>query len=69
MNGAIPLLSPPNTPSWRGAYLKHRDCFAFTLPLPLVIATEILLGLWMFNKINRKTLLILIKMSFQELQL
>jgi len=25
MNGAIPPL--PNTPSWRGAQLKHRDNF------------------------------------------
>jgi hypothetical protein len=31
MRGAIlPLL---NTPSWRGAQLKHRDNFTFTLPL------------------------------------
>jgi hypothetical protein len=28
MNGAIPPL--PNTPSWRGAQLKHRDIFTFT---------------------------------------
>jgi hypothetical protein len=28
MNGAIPPL--PNTPSWRGAQLKHRDNFTFT---------------------------------------
>jgi hypothetical protein len=27
MNGAIPPL--PNTPSWRGAQLKHRDNFTF----------------------------------------
>jgi hypothetical protein len=26
--GAIPPL--PNTPSWRGAQLKHRDNFTFT---------------------------------------
>jgi hypothetical protein len=25
-------LYSPNTPSWRGAELKHRDNFAFTLP-------------------------------------
>jgi hypothetical protein len=31
MSGAIPPL--PNTPSWRGAQLKHRDSFTFTLPL------------------------------------
>jgi hypothetical protein len=28
MSGAIPAL--PNTPSWRGAQLKHRDDFTFT---------------------------------------
>jgi hypothetical protein len=28
MSGAIPPL--PNTPSWRGAQLKHRDSFTFT---------------------------------------
>jgi hypothetical protein len=28
MRGAIPPL--PNTPSWRGALLKHRDKFTFT---------------------------------------
>jgi len=27
MRGAIPSL--PNTPSWRGAQLKHRDNFTF----------------------------------------
>jgi hypothetical protein len=27
MRGAIPAL--PNTPSWRGAQLKHRDKFTF----------------------------------------
>jgi hypothetical protein len=34
MSGVIPLL--PNTPSWRGAQLKHRDNFTFTLPFPLL---------------------------------
>jgi len=29
MHGAIPLL--PNTPSWRGAKLKHTDNFTFDL--------------------------------------
>jgi hypothetical protein len=28
MSGAIPPL--PNTPSWRGAQLNHRDNFTFT---------------------------------------
>jgi hypothetical protein len=28
MGGAIPPL--PNTPSWRGAHLKHRENFTFT---------------------------------------
>jgi hypothetical protein len=28
MSGVIPPL--PNTPSWRGAQLKHRDNFTFT---------------------------------------
>jgi hypothetical protein len=31
MRGAIPSL--PNTPSWRGAQLKHRDNFTFTFAL------------------------------------
>jgi hypothetical protein len=31
MGGAIPPLS--NTPSWRGAQLKHRDNFTFTFTL------------------------------------
>jgi hypothetical protein len=26
-------LHSPNTPSWSGARLKHRDNFTFTLPL------------------------------------
>jgi hypothetical protein len=30
MNGAIPPL--PNTPSWHGAQLKHRDKFALLSP-------------------------------------
>jgi hypothetical protein len=34
MSGAIPPL--PNTPSWRGAQLKHRDNFTFTFTLSLV---------------------------------
>jgi len=29
MRGAVPPL--PHTPSWRGAQLKHRDNFTFTL--------------------------------------
>jgi len=37
MRGAIPPL--PHTPSWRGAQLKHRDSFTFTLPL-LLLETE-----------------------------
>jgi hypothetical protein len=28
-------LHSPNTPSWRGAQLKHRNNFTFTLLLPL----------------------------------
>jgi hypothetical protein len=32
MSGAIPPL--PNTPSWRGAQLKHRDNFTFTFAGP-----------------------------------
>jgi hypothetical protein len=36
MSGAIPSLL--NTPSWRGAQLKHRDNFTF-LPLPLRAAS------------------------------
>jgi hypothetical protein len=35
MSGAIPPF--PNTPSWRGAQLRHRD--NFTLPLPISVAT------------------------------
>jgi hypothetical protein len=30
MSGSIPPI--PNTPSWRGAQLKHRDNFTFTYP-------------------------------------
>jgi hypothetical protein len=33
IRGAIPPL--PNTPSWRGAYLKHRDNFTFTRFIPI----------------------------------
>jgi hypothetical protein len=33
MSGAIPPL--PNTPSWRGAHLKHGEDFTFTLPLQI----------------------------------
>jgi hypothetical protein len=32
MRGAIPPLT--NTPSWRGAQLKHRDNFTFTFSVP-----------------------------------
>jgi len=44
MSGAIPPHSP-NTPSWRGAQLKHRDNFTFTFTfnwwnVPAVIRTE-----------------------------
>jgi hypothetical protein len=38
MRGAMPPL--PNTPSWHGAYLKHRDRFTF-LPLPGALSTGI----------------------------
>jgi hypothetical protein len=34
MSGAVP--APPNTPPWRGAQLRHRDNFTFTLPLLFV---------------------------------
>jgi hypothetical protein len=40
MSGAISPL--PNTPSWRGAQLKHRDNFTLPLPLPYVIETAFL---------------------------
>jgi len=30
-------LNSPDTPSWRGAQLKHRDNFIFTFTLPLFI--------------------------------
>jgi hypothetical protein len=33
MRGAIPPL--PNTPSWRGAQLKHRDKLTFTFYIKL----------------------------------
>jgi hypothetical protein len=33
MSGAY--LHSPNTPSWRGAQLTHRDNFIFTLPIRL----------------------------------
>jgi hypothetical protein len=32
MSGAIPHY--PNTPSWRGAHLKHRDNFTFIFCIP-----------------------------------
>jgi len=35
MHGDIPPL--PNTPSWRGAYLKHRDNFTFTFTFLFLI--------------------------------
>jgi hypothetical protein len=30
-------LHSPNTPSWRGAQLKHRNNFTFTLPVILIV--------------------------------
>jgi hypothetical protein len=39
MCGAIPPL--PNTPSWRGAQLKHRD-FTFTLPLEKIVTWDLM---------------------------
>jgi hypothetical protein len=43
MSGVIHPL--PNTPSWRGAQLKHRDKFTLPLPSPMsIIKAE--------NKIN-----------------
>jgi hypothetical protein len=38
MSGAIPPL--PNTPSLRGAQLKHRDNFTFTFNVEAGSATE-----------------------------
>jgi hypothetical protein len=38
MHGAITQL--PNTPSWRGAQLKHRDNFTF-LPYLLIFTEDI----------------------------
>jgi hypothetical protein len=53
MNGAIPPL--PNTPSWRGAQLKHRDNFTLTLPFNincyphacLLRDIEVFTGFWL----------------------
>jgi hypothetical protein len=55
-------LHSPNTPSWSGAYLKHRDNFTFTLPFtftpkisrlePLSLLVWILLMLEMTGKRN-----------------
>jgi hypothetical protein len=45
MSGAITPL--PNTPSWRGAQLKHRDNFTFTpnpKELTVLICSVILLS-------------------------
>jgi hypothetical protein len=33
-------LHSPNTPSWRGAYLKHRDNFSFTFTFTYLIMTS-----------------------------
>jgi len=38
MSGAIPL--PPNTPSWRGAQLRHRDNFTFFLPFTIILRSK-----------------------------
>jgi hypothetical protein len=47
MSGAIP--PPPNTPSWSGARLKHRDNFYFTFHVVVceegVIKTAVILQL------------------------
>jgi hypothetical protein len=43
VRGAIPPL--PQTPSWSGAQLKHRDNFYLTLPLPRLIFCVILISL------------------------
>jgi hypothetical protein len=40
MRGAIPPL--PNTPSWRGVQLKHRDNFTFTFKV-----SEVHLSRWL----------------------
>jgi hypothetical protein len=39
MSEAIPPL--PNTPSWRGAQLKHRDNFTFTFNLSMPRSSEL----------------------------
>jgi hypothetical protein len=41
MSGAI--IHSPNTPSWRGAQLKHRDNFTFTLYINIMTMELILL--------------------------
>jgi hypothetical protein len=40
-------LHSPNTPSWRGAELKHRDSFTFTLPYPYIALPPPLIGIYM----------------------
>jgi hypothetical protein len=42
MRGAI--LPLPNTPSWSGAQLKHRDNFTFTLVMILFLTTATFVG-------------------------
>jgi hypothetical protein len=48
MRGAIPPL--PNTPSLRGAQLKHRDTFTFTLITGEMTAEEHVLPLQIYAK-------------------
>jgi hypothetical protein len=38
MSGAIPPF--PNTPSWRGAQLKHRDNFTFAFTFTIFVKAE-----------------------------
>jgi hypothetical protein len=38
MSGSIPLL--PNTPSWRGTQLKHRDNFTFIIIIKVNITAD-----------------------------
>jgi hypothetical protein len=52
MSGAIPPLT--NTPSWRGAQLKHRDNFIFTFTFTFYILLHtILVLLWIFPTLSQ----------------
>jgi hypothetical protein len=46
MNEALPPL--PNTPSWRGAELKHRDNFTFSLCIFVCVCVNVCMYVCMY---------------------